>query len=436
VKKPRKLPVVLACLVLVPLCGSALLAEEFEREPIEYSKKTPHDRVSALSTELQSGAKTLKYEPHFGYLRSLLAALEVPESSQTLVFSKTSLQRHRISPNAPRSLYFSDDTYIGFCQEGEVLEISTIDPELGTVFYTMNQDREGIPQVLRQTDNCLICHASSATKGVPGQVVRSVYSDAAGFPILSAGTFRIDQTSPLAQRWGGWYVTGTHGEQKHLGNLVIRGRAEPEKIDNSAGHNVTDLASRIRPEDFLTSHSDIVALMVLEHQADAHNYITQASFSTRQALYYQRALNRELGNPLDEIRDSTKSRIKSVCEPLVEYLLFSREAPLTDKIAGTSGFASEFSRRGPHDSQGRSLRELDLTRRMFKYPCSYLVYSPSFAALPLEAKDYVFRRMAEVLSGKDQSEKFQHLSPGDRTAIREILMETLPEFRDSAAQLQ
>ncbi|MBS0264971.1 MAG: hypothetical protein JSS02_23765 [Planctomycetes bacterium] len=410
-------------------CCELALGDEFEREPIEYSKRAPNNRATALNVRLLSGEVVLKYEPHFGYLRSFLEAMDVPQSSQTLVFSKTSLQRHKISPSAPRSLYFNDDTYIGFCQDGEVLEVSTTDNELGTVFYTLPQEPDGVPQLTRHTDNCLICHASSATKSVPGHVVRSVYSDSAGFPILSAGTYRTDQTSPLPQRWGGWYVTGTHGDQKHLGNLVFKGKVEPDKVDNSAGLNVTDLGNRLRTQDFLTPHSDIVALMVLEHQADTQNYITQASFATRQALYFQRALNRELGNPLDEIRDSTRSRIKSACEPLVEYVFFCREAPLTAKIAGTSSFASEFMEKGVRDSQGRSLRDLDLTRRMFRFPCSYMIYTPSMAALPAEAKDYILRRMSDVLNGKDRSDKFQHLSDSDRQAIREILLETLPEFR-------
>jgi hypothetical protein len=415
-------------------CCLAAEAQEFEREPIEYSHRQPENRVSRLIADLQSGQRTLKHEPHFGYLRGLLAELEVPPSSQTLVFSKTSLQRHRISPGTPRALYFSDDTYVGFCHNGDLLEISTVDNELGTVFYTLDQAQEAGPRLIRQTDNCLICHSSSSTKGVPGHVVRSVYSDTSGFPILSSGTYRTDQTSPLPQRWGGWYVTGTHGTQRHLGNLTFEGRSRPEQADTSDGQNLVDLSSHLNTSDYLTPHSDIVALMVMEHQADAQNLITQASFGTRQALHYQQALNRELGNPPGEVWDSTRSRIKSVCEPLVEYLFFCREAPLTDRIAGTSTFADEFARRGPLDSKKRSLRELDLTRRMFKYPCSYLIYSPSFAALPPEARDYVFRRMKDVLYGNDQSGQFQHLSPEDRQAIAEIVTETLPGFASTTVR--
>lgn len=409
---------------LVPVQG-----QDFEREPIEYSKRNGENRVTQLMAELQSGKKTLKHEAGIGYLRSLLAELQVPESSQTLVFSKTSLQRQRISPATPRALYFSDDTYIGYCRDGDVLEISAMDKNFGAMFYTLDQSDDKPPRITRQSDNCLICHGSSSTKGVPGFVVRSVFSDARGFPILSSGTHRTDHTSPLNERWGGWYVTGTHGNQKHLGNLVVRDKREPEQEDNATGQNVTDLSRHFDASGYLTPHSDIVALMVLEHQADAHNYITQANFATRQALHYEQTLNRELGKPADEHWDSTKSRIKSACEPLVEYLLFRDETPLTHKIEGTSSFAVEFQQQGPRDAKGRSLRELDLTRRMFKYPCSYLVYSPGFGALPKDAKDYVLRRLREVLSRNDKGDSFKHLSGDDRQAIHEILAETLPGYR-------
>jgi hypothetical protein len=272
----------------------------------------------------------------------------------------------------------------------------------------------------------LICHGSSQTKDIPGHVVRSVFADASGLPVLSSGTFRVDQTTPLENRWGGWYVTGTHGDQKHLGNLVVPGRVARDDLDNSAGLNQTCLDGRFDTSKYLTPHSDIVALMVLEHQADAHNYLTRASFLTRQAMHYQQTLNRELNEPAERMWDSTKSRIKSAGEPLVEYLLFCDEAKLSARIDGTSGFAAEFAGRGSRDGQGRSLRDFDLNTRLFKYPCSYLVYSPSFAALPCQVKDYVVGRMHEVLDGKDKSDKFAHLSDADRQAIDEILTETLP----------
>ena len=407
---------------LAPLAG----AEEYDQEPINNTQAKPQNPVSRLIEGMQSGKVRLQHHSSFGYLQSLLQALDVSESSQTLVFSKTSLQRERISPRTPRALYFNDEVYVGFCQDGDVLEISTADPRLGTVFYSLSQDASEAPQFVRQGDNCLICHGSSQTRHVPGHLLRSVFVHPSGLPILSAGTRRTDQTSPLDERWGGWYVTGTHGPQRHLGNLAIHSRDVPDDVDNTAGMNLTELGDRFDATAYLSGHSDIVALLVLAHQTEAHNLITQANFATRQALHYQRTLNRELHEPADHVWDSTKSRIESAGEPLVEYLLFSGEAELKHPIAGTSGFAEEFAQKVPRDRQGRSLRDFDLERRLFRYPCSYLIYSPSFRALPHEVQQYMFARLWNILSGHDQTEPFSHLTPDDRRAILEILRDTLP----------
>jgi hypothetical protein len=418
--------------LLMLALASPVDAQDFEQEPIEYAKRQAHDRVARLADDLQIGRVQLKHDDRLGYLPSLLAALDVPTSSQMLVFSKTSLQRHRITPRTPRAVYFNDDTYVGYCQDGDVLELSAVDDDLGAVFYTLGQDATSPPKFIRQADDCLICHASSATRHVPGHLVRSVYCDVAGLPILSSGSYRTDYKSPFKHRWGGWYVTGTHGDQLHLGNFIHRSHDNPERADYSAGQNVTDLADFCNVKPYPTPHSDLVALMVLEHQALVHNLITQANFGVRQALHYEAMLNRDLGDSEVKRWESTTSRIKSVCEPLVEGLLFCEEAELTGPIRGTSKFAEEFAERGPQDRQGRSLREFELSRRMFRYPCSYLIYSSSFRALPSEAKQYVWRRLQEVLDGRDESGKFAYLSADDRRAIREILTETHAEFRAAA----
>jgi hypothetical protein len=419
-------------LLLVALLGSPVAygQDEFEREPIQYSQSQPGNAISQLQERLERGEAKLDYEDHFGYLRSVLRELQVPASSQTLVFSKTSLQRQKIAPRVPRSLYFKDDLYLGFCQNGDVLEISAVDPKLGTVFYTLEQEPADKPKFVRQLDNCLICHASSNTQNVPGHVLRSVYTDVKGAPILSGGTFRIDYTSEFKKRWGGWYVTGTHGQMPHLGNLILKTKQVPEAIDNSAGHNVTDLAKFLDTKAFLTPHSDIVALMVLEHQTILHNLIVKANFQTRQALHYQGTLNRELKQPADQRWESVTSRIKNAGEPLLKGLLFCDEAEITAPVVGTSKFSEEFAAQGPRDKQGRSLREFDLARRMFKYPCSYLIYSEAFDALPKEVRDYTLERLHAVLTGEDQSPDFKHLNAADRLAILEILRDTkadLPE---------
>lgn len=405
-------------------------AADIESEPISYSKAPPSNVISRLQERIDAGQSVLTFDDKFGYLRSVLGELHVPSSSQMLVFSKTSFQRQRIAPRTPRAVYFNDDVYVGYCQFGDVLEISAVDPQLGTVFYSLDQRATSKPRFTRQNDSCLICHGSSQNQGFPGHLVRSVYADAGGFPVLASGTFYIDQHSPLAQRWGGWYVTGTSGEQAHLGNLIVTDKHAPERNDNTAGQNVTNLEGRFDTSNYLTPHSDIVALMVLEHQSEMHNLLTRAGMLTRIALYEEAVLNRELGRPAAHRSDITTRRIKNAGEPLIKYMLYSGEAKLTAPVVGTSKFAAEFAQRGPRDPKGRSLRELDLHQRLFTYPCSYLIYSASFDALPAEVKDYVWQRLWDVLTGKDVSEHFVHLTAGDRQAILDILRATKPNLPD------
>jgi hypothetical protein len=426
-----------AVLGTVLLVGAAWGADEFEEAPIAYSKSTPKNAVSALSARIERGETKLQYDEQFGYLKALLTELDVPTESQQLVFSKTSLQRQRIAPRTPRALYFNDDVYVGYCHEGEVLEVSVADPQLGTVFYSLDQQQRDKPTLVRQSDNCLICHAGSQTQSVPGHIVRSVYADGAGQPNLASGTYRIDHSSPFEQRWGGWYVTGTHGAMKHLGNMITTSRREAEQRIDDANMNVADLGDRIERNAYLTPHSDIVALLVMEHQTMAHNAIVRANFTARQAKHYQDALNRELKMPDDNVWDSTKSRIKSAGEPLVKCLLFSEEASLTDPVRGTSGFAESFVARGAKATTGRSLRDFDLEKRLFKHPCSYVIYTESFDALPPVMLDYVWQRLHEVLTGKDQSPAFAQLSVADRQAILEILRATktnLPKYFAEGAE--
>ncbi len=397
---------------------------DLDRDPINY----PTAPTSRLQKRLASGEVKLPPGDEHGYLRPLLKALDVPESSQVLVFSKTSLQRDRISPKTPRAIYFNDDVYVGFCLRGEVLELSAVDPDLGTVFYTLDQEPAERPRFTRHADNCMICHASSLNRGFPGHLVRSVKPDRSGNPILSAGTKRIDHTSPFEDRWGGWYVTGTHGKQEHLGNVTYGKRYGDDERPSDDGQNVTDLRDRFTTAFYPTPHSDLVALMVLEHQGEMHNRISRATLDVRLALHQQAELNRALKEPPAFRGESTTGRIRSAGDAVLQCLLFCDEAKLTDKVAGTSRFAEEFAARGPKDGRGRSLREFDLTTRMFRYPCSYLVHSEAFDRMPAEVRDYVLRRLYDVLTGKDRSKEFAHLSDADRRAVLEILRDTKPNL--------
>jgi len=416
---------------LAALAAARASAQDIERAPINYSAATPRNAVTQLQERLATGTAKLHFEPEHGYLRSLLRALDIPESSQVLVFSKTSLQRERISPRTPRAIYFNDDVMVGFCRGGQVMEIAAADDLIGTAFYTLDQTRDEKPVPDRQTESCLLCHSSSANQGFPGHLVRSLYVDRQGNPLLASGSFRTDHTSPLAERWGGWYVTGTSGGQKHMGNMICQEPTRSSAIDNAGGVNVVDLKHRFTTSFYLTPHSDIVALMVLEHQTGMLNRLARAGMETRMALHYQQEINKALGQPANEPSDSARSRIRSASEAVVEYMLLRDETHLTDRIKGTSSFASDFARRGPRDKKGRSLRDLDLKTRLFRYPCSYLIYSRAFDSLPDEAKQHVYRRLWEILNDRGTEKDDPHLAADDRQAILEILRETkrdLPEY--------
>ena len=400
----------------------------YEDEPINYNKAPRTDVIAQLQKRLDGGQARLGYNEKHGFLDAVLKELKIPVSSQTLVFSKTSFQREKISPRHPRALYFNDDVYVGFVENGDVLEVAAADPNLGMNFYTLDQRQADRPMFTRQTDNCTQCHAGSMTRDVPGLMLRSVYPGWSGQPILSAGTFQVTHETPLKDRWGGWYVTGHHGGQRHMGNVVTRSEDDPEHLDREAGANLTDLKGKFNTAAYLSGQSDIAALMVLEHQAEMHNRITRASFGVRLALRDARVMNQALGRPADFLSDSTKSRIKSSCEPLVKYMLFSGEAVLTEPVEGTTTFAKDYAARGPRDSKGRTLRDLDLHKRLLKYPCSPLVYSADFDGLPDAAKQYVYHRLWEVLTGKDTGKDFSHLSADDRRSVLEILRDTKPDL--------
>jgi hypothetical protein len=403
----------------------ALAELPFESEPINYLTAPVDDPVARLQTRLDRGEVALKYGKQ-GYLADVLRGLGISPSSQMLVFSKTSFQRSKISRRTPRAVYFSDDTYVGFCQQGEVIELSTTDPRQGAIFYTLHQEDVEKPAFQRQTHDCLQCHASSKTQDVPGHLVRSVFPDAVGMPVFNAGTFTTSHESPLKERWGGWFVTGRHGRQAHMGNVTVTNRQRPELLETAAGANVTDLSELVDTAPYLTPHSDIVALMVLEHQVKLQNLITATNYHARMALHYEEAMNKALGRPADYLSESTRSRFRTPAEKVLRYLLFIDEAPLEEPISGTSGFAQEFAARGPRDRQGRSLRDFDLQRRLFRYPCNYEIYSASVAGLPDVARDYLFRRLYDILSGNDQTDDFARLTAADRKAILEILIETMP----------
>ena len=408
---------------LVPQ-GSAKRQEPFhDSQVVGYRSAGSNDAVARLQRRINSGELKLEHSDKNGYLESVLKALNVPVSSQGLVFSKTSFQLHRISPSNPRSIFFNDEVYVGWVRGGDLLEVATVDPQLGGVFYMLEQTKTDKPRFVRN-DECLQCHTSNATRNVPGFVVRSVYPDERGYPIAPLGSHITNHSSPLVERWGGWYVTGKHGEARHAGNLLFNESSNPEKPEQLTGANLTSLDKKFTPTSYLSAHSDIVALMVLEHQTQMHNLITRLNYETKLALHNQQVMDEALQRKPDELSDSTRRRIERAADDLLRYMLFVGEARWQSPISGTTAFAKEFSAVGQRDKQGRSLRDLDLQKKLFRYPCSYLIYSEAFDALPKPALDHLYKQLWLALTGQIKDKELMAIAPEDRIAVLEILRQT------------
>ena len=388
---------------------------EIDHPAIAYSTRQSATVVDALNARIQSGQITLPYDETTGYLRTLLDALDISVDSQIVVFSKTSLQSQLIQPRNPRAIYFNDSVAVAWVRGGFV-EIAAHDPAQGAVFYRVLRGIGGPPALFRD-NRCLACHNSFATVGVPGFLAKSVPAavDGSGLPWL--GNYLTDHRSPITERWAGWFVTGSAGSSRHLGNAPVASRNVKEIIVDDANLKTADLRSRFDTDNYLSPHSDVVALLVFDHQLRMMNLLTRIGWEARLMAHEGRG-DAAIATALRDLAIET-----------VDYMLFVEEAPLSG-VSGTSGFAESFSRRGPRDSKGRSLRDFDLKQRLFTNPCSYMIYSDVFEHLPAAAKRAIYARLWEVLSGNERATKYARLSAADRDRIIEILRETKRDFAD------
>jgi hypothetical protein len=320
----------------------------FSEEPINYRAEV-HDPVANLQKKLERGEASLTYEPQHGYLKSVLDQLAIPVSSQTLVFSKTSFQYKKISPQAPRALYFNDDVYVGQVHDGKVLEFVSFDSKQGAIFYILDEQKADHPVFQRAELDCTQCHVAAGTRNVPGVLLRSVHTNPTGTQAVKAAAFLTGQESPIKDRWGGWYVTGTHGSQTHMGNVVVEDQEHPDQLNRAAGANITDLSKLFDVSKYLIPDSDIVAHLVLAHQTQMHNLITLTNYQTRLALYKEAARNKAVEQTAATLSDEARKQYHGPAEELVRYLLFANEAPLEDRIVGSSKYTQEFAALGPRD---------------------------------------------------------------------------------------
>jgi hypothetical protein len=392
-----------------------------EHPAIRYADRVPADVVARLNERLDAGTAALTADARTGYLVSVLKALDIPVESQLLVFSKTGLQREYTGPANPRALYFGSSVVVGHVPGAPALEIAAHDPRQGVMFYTLDQRPSPDPPTFVRRTTCLTCHLSASTLEVPGFIDRSnlVGSDGQVMPRL--GSFTVNHRTPHTERWGGWFVTGKatappYGPLGHLGNITVTSHPTSGPAIFS-DHVFIEWLNRAPEHDrHLGSESDLAALMTFDHQVHGLNLMTRVNWEARVAAAEGRPLKDDL---------ALQARIRE----LADYLLFAGEAPLAFEVTPRPGFAEAIATRAPTDRQGRSCAQMDLTKRLLKYSCSFLLYSDAFAALPDDVRREAYARLFDILNGKAPPAVSDHLLPQDRRAIAEILRDTAPDLK-------
>jgi hypothetical protein len=398
-----------------------------EHPAIQYDTRPTNDPVARLNDALRRGTRTLTHEAQFGYLRAVLDALAVPVESQVLVFSKSGIQRAFTSPENPRALYYNPSVVVGYIPGAPVLEIAAQDPQQGTVFYTLDQGAASEPRFVRGS-TCLTCHVSASTLDVPGPIARSNRVSEDGSLLPRAGPqVTVNHRTPHTQRWGGWFVTTSlstppYQQLGHLGNLTIAaypGDDGPAIVTTRALVRWLDSAPETR--GYLSSASDLAALLVFDHQMHAMNLLTRLNWEWRIAAADGRA--RVTAPPFPERLDE-----------LADYLVFVDEATPVVEVTPRAGFPERLAAAVPKDRHGRSLADLDLATRLMRYPLSYMVYTEAFDGLAPEVKAAVYQRLLTRLSGRDRSPRYAHLAtPAARAAVQ-ILRETKPGLTGKASR--
>jgi hypothetical protein len=340
--------------------------------------------------------------------------------SQVLVFTKTSLQRRVVNPESPRALYFNEDVYLGWMPNGRI-EIASMDPKVGGVFYFQRPLDDSEQPIFHREESCLGCHAGSATNFLPGLLARSVFPDGNGRSLKNVKTFdRIGHQVPFDERWGGWLLSGEVGTARHMANALASvedGKAtlgqakQPSKFFNAELH--------LRPD------SDVLAMLLHDHQISMHHWMMEAHYRVRQGLHDAKVKDTSRAS-LEAIESGEREDLEACVDRLMRYLLFADEAPMGEESWKDGGdYRKVFLADRRQTVDGRSLKDLKLRERIFKYRCSYMIYSKAFAALPLSLREEVYHRLYKVLT--NDADGFEHLGQEEREGILSILTETLPE---------
>jgi hypothetical protein len=399
---------------LVGVLGSALASEwepDLDSEPHRYFQRTAVDRFSRRIPELAAGGLPLDRSSERAFLKSLLRALDIPESSQLLVFSNTSLQLSLINPDNPRALYFSDDLYLGYVPGGKI-EVATLDAELGAVFYIFDIPRSDSRVVVERARRCMNCHANEDTLKVPGLSVKSVAPGPGGGSLDTFHPGQSGHTQPLAERFGGWYVTGTGGFDGHWGNRM--GRLYQGELSATP----LEPGTRFSFERYPVATSDLLAHLLHEHQVGGVNRLIRAQYRFRELRH------RNGGS----VPQALPPDLETELADLLSYLLFAQEAPLpASGIPGNPALREGFAR-NRKVVDGHSLKDLDLRTRLLRFRCSYLVHTPFFEGLDADLRRRILRDLDHALSPEKRNAASRHLSDSEAAVIRTILRATVPGF--------
>ncbi len=389
------------------LRGEEAPRHRFNEAPHNYWSRETHDAFSKLIPLLDRGEVKLDISSDKAQLTSLLKALDVPVSSQLLVYSATSFQGGLIRPANPRALYFNDEVYVGYVPGGR-FEVAAIDPDLGPVFRIFRPSNSGRPEITR-TERCMNCHAGRTSKQVPGLVVESVICTDTGASLDGFRREMVGHTVPIPLRFGGWHVTGAHEHGDHLGNLM--GEAAPGGYTKFADPP----GSLFDWNRYPVRTSDLFPHLIHEHQLGFHNLITLAVYRTRDALAAGQG----------SIRPDDRPVLDDIAHQIVRYLLFAGEAALpAGGVTPDPAYVRDFEARRIATSGGASLRDLDLRTRLFRYRCSYMIYSTGFATMPKEVKAGVLSGLCLALQDANAPAEFNYLPVDEKRTILKILQET------------
>jgi hypothetical protein len=401
--------------LLLCLTASALAAPfagDIELAPHLYSTRPLTDRFTRLKDDLEAGRIPLDRTSEKNFLASFLKAVGVPASSQSLVFSTTSLQLRYITPANPRALYFNEDLYIGYIP-GARLEIVSLDPEAGAIFHIFDVPRGEQPIRVERSDRCANCHVGGDTGYVPGLLVKSVVPGPTGGSLVSYRQEQSGHGIPFSERFGGWYVTGRHSIADHWGNTI--GRMADGKIQR----NPIPPGQDFDFGKYLAPTSDMLPQLLLEHQTGFVNRVVEAGYRARTAMHASGG----------KLSPAHAAELTEQARAVTRYLLFADEVPLpAGGVEGDAAFKKDFlSTRKPAPGGG-SLKDFDLRTRLFRHRCSYMIYSPVFTGLPAQMKQAIYRRLGEALSTTRPDREYLYLSAVEKQLIRGILKATLPDL--------